>query len=158
MAKDTPSMAKNKIKRSLGAILDPHPSAKDISMLWGYFGHSCIYCGLSMDRTSRHGHLDHVIATSEGGNNSIYNHVLACAKCNGDEKREMDWLDFLRSKAKTDQEYNKRKLIVESWLAKNSVQNINQALNVEAEDIIAKALKDFDSAVEQMRTLRKSII
>lgn len=158
MAKDTPSMAKNKIKRSLGAILDPHPSAKEVSVLWDYFGRSCIYCGLSLDRKSRNGHLDHVIATSEGGNNSIYNHVLACAKCNGDEKREMDWVDFLRSKVKTDQEYNRRKHIVETWLAKNSVQNTNLALNAEAEVIIAKALKDFDSAVEQMRSLRNSML
>lgn len=37
MVKDTPPMAKNKIKRSLGAILDPHPSKKEENALWDYF-------------------------------------------------------------------------------------------------------------------------
>jgi hypothetical protein len=57
MAKDTPSIAKNKIKRSLGAICDPHPSKKEEKILWEYFHYQCAYCGIEIERESRTGHL-----------------------------------------------------------------------------------------------------
>lgn len=65
MAKDTPSTAKNKIKRSLGAICDPHPLKREEDEL-------CEYCGVSIGKASRTGHLYHLIPTSEGGSNSIH--------------------------------------------------------------------------------------
>ena len=157
MAKDTPSMAKNKIKRSLGAILDPHPSAKEVTMLWAYFESSCVYCGLIMERKSRIGHLDHVIAQADGGNNSIYNHVLSCAKCNGDEKREMDWFLFLNQKSNNSALLETRKLKIENWLNKSTTVNIEATDIDESERIIAVALEQFDESVKAMRSLRVKI-
>lgn len=92
MAKDTPSMAKNKIRRSLIAICDPHPSRKEVDALWAYFDSQCAYCRKPLDRASRVGHMDHLIPTTEGGSNSIFNHALSCGKCNGDDKSSVSCL------------------------------------------------------------------
>lgn len=150
-------MAKNKIKRSLGAIIDPHPSDKEKTLLWKYFDNSCAYCGLVMERKSRVGHLDHVIPTSEGGNNSVYNHVLSCAVCNGDEKREMSWLKFLGKKVECSELFNSRKLHIETWLSKNTMKPLSDNTQQEMENIINQALSQFDKSVESMRELRAKI-
>ncbi|WP_407943038.1 HNH endonuclease [Marinomonas atlantica] len=73
-------MAKNKIRRSLVSIIDPYPSKSEVDQLWEYFESRCAYCGISINRGSRTGHLDHLIPSSEGGSNSIYNHALSCAR------------------------------------------------------------------------------
>ncbi|AGN11343.1 HNH endonuclease [Simiduia agarivorans] len=154
MAKDTPSMAKNKIKRSLGAICDPHPSKKEEDALWMYFNFQCAYCGILIERASRTGHLDHLIPASEGGTNSIYNHALSCAKCNGDEKREGEWDSFLKVKALSNEIYEIRKNKIEAWL-KKSPKVLNDPDFIAMRDrIINKAIADFDVAVSKMRELR----
>jgi len=155
VAKDTPSMAKNKIKRSLSAIIDPHPSEREITALWNYFDSSCVYCGLKMERKSRTAHLDHVVACSEGGNNSIYNHVLSCGKCNGDEKRDMNWLIFLKQKSLSPDFFESQKLKVENWIKQNNAVKIETVVMKEAEKIIKNALSQFDESVKDMRNLRK---
>lgn len=57
MAKDTPLMAKNKMRRCLIIILDPQPSSGEVQRLWNFFQSSCAYCGCQLDRLSRTGHL-----------------------------------------------------------------------------------------------------
>lgn len=155
MAKDTPSIAKNKIKRSLSAILDPHPTAKEVFLLWEYFGHACAYCGLLLDRKSRLGHLDHVVSQAEGGNNSIYNHVLSCAKCNGDEKKEQDWLKFLSQKSEDAETQVTRKLKIERWIVRNKSVKTDPLVAESANKIISDALAQFDESVSAMRKLRQ---
>jgi len=157
MAKDTPSIAKNKIKRSLRAIIDPLPSRKEILSLWEYFKNSCAYCNVKIDPDSRLGHLDHVIAQSDGGNNSIYNHVLSCAKCNGDEKREMDWKIFLKQKLVNSENFDSRKLEIEKWLEKNNIVKIELKRKEKIDKIIADALAQFDISVQSMRALKNDI-
>ena len=154
MLKDTPSMAKNKIRRSLASILDPHPSTAQISELWSYFKASCAYCGQAIERASRTGHLDHVESSASGGSNSIHNHVLACAKCNGDEKRDEHWGSFLERKAGVEAP-NRRKR-VEAWLARAGLESvIEPAKRAEADAIIEQAVKSFNEAVNNMRRLRR---
>lgn len=158
MAKDTPSMAKNKIRRSLGAICDPHPSKAEENALWDYFDSQCAYCGTAIERASRTGHLDHLIPTSEGGTNSIYNHALSCAKCNGDEKREGDWVAFLQTKSPSPMVFELRKNRISQWLQR-SPKGVKDPTSIALrEAIINKALADFDMAVAQMRTLRDKCI
>ncbi|EJS2612229.1 HNH endonuclease [Vibrio alginolyticus] len=157
MAKDTPSMAKNKIKRSLGVIIDPHPTEREKTMLWEYFNNSCAYCGLTMERKSRVGHLDHVIPTSEGGNNSIFNYVLSCSICNGDEKREMDCLEFLTNKVNCSETLISRRSAIETWLAKNTMKPVDSATQEQIDIIVEKALMQFDESVKLMRELRGKI-
>lgn len=155
MAKDTPSMAKNKIRRSLSAIIDPHPTAAEVNELWSYFASSCAYCGVGIDRASRTGHMDHVDSSALGGSNRVHNHVLACAKCNGDEKREEHWISFLTRKAGSNAE--ERRMRIEAWAARGSkAPGIDPAVRAQAEAIIERTLGSFDDAVSQLRRLRST--
>ena len=153
-AKDTPSMAKNKIRRSLVAILDPHPSAKETDELWLYFGSSCAYCGVLIERTSRTGHLDHLVSSALGGSNDIHNHVLSCARCNGDEKREEEWQSYLLRKASDPETSNARRGHILAWLAKARPRALEADIASRAEAIIQTAIVSYDQAVKQIRALR----
>lgn len=156
MAKDTPSMAKNKMRRCFAAILDPHPSNAEVEELWSYFESKCAYCGTHIERKSRTGHLDHVLATSEGGTNSIHNHVLACARCNGDEKREESWVTFLLRKADTPSEASERKVKIELWLSyKSAAVDLSLEAKQAANEVIATAIESFDRAIERLREIRR---
>lgn len=154
MTKDTPSMAKNKMKRSLTAIYDPHPSKIEIDGLWGYFNSCCAYCNKPINRESRIGHIDHLIPSSEGGSNNIHNHALACATCNGDEKREESWISFLEKKSDNNQIFIERKEKIEKWLMLAPTSQTEQLIVIEAEKIIEEAIKNFEHSVEKMRALR----
>ena len=154
MPKDTPSMARNKIRRCLAAIVDPHPSAADKVMLWEYFESECAYCGVTLRREDRSGHLDHVLASSAGGSNSIYNHVLSCGRCNGDEKREENWETFLSRKEPNPAVAQARRLRIESWLARSPAVPTTSSREAQAEAIVSEALASFDNAVGRMRALR----
>ena len=141
-------------QRSLGAICDPHPSKKEENALWEYFEFQCAYCGVSIERASRTGHLDHLVPTSEGGTNSIYNHALSCAKCNGDEKREEEWLSFLEDKSPSPGVYELRKNRLTQWLQRAPKGITDPKVIALRESIVNKAIADFDVAVAQMRDLR----
>jgi hypothetical protein len=156
MPKDTPSMAKNKMRRSLGAILDPHPSRHDVDRLWAYFNSSCAYCGVRIPRESRGGHLDHVVAASLGGGNSIHNFVLSCARCNGDEKREAPWESFLADKCPHSEVASQRRGRIFDWLSHAPPGNITLETMGQYDAIVSEALASFDAAVRKVRSLRSS--
>ncbi len=156
MAKDTPSIAKNKIKRCLNAILDPHPESSDVDHIWKYFESSCAYCGVLIDRNSRQGHLDHAIPASRGGTNSIYSHVLACGRCNGDEKREEAWETFLAKKCASTDILNQRRTRIIQWLSMtdSGTRSKNEDIRLRAQAIIESAIASFDRSVSEMKCLR----
>ena len=155
MAKDTPSMAKNKIRRSLLAIIDPPPVKGEIETLWAYFQSCCAYCGVAIPRTSRTGHIDHVISAALGGTNSIYNHVLSCARCNGDEKREEPWETFLGKKVTNPAIAAERHSAISAWLARATAPSISPAVRAQVNAIISEATNSFDTSVKAIRALRK---
>lgn len=155
MPKDTPSMAKNKMRRCLTAILDPHPSAVQVVELWNYFHFSCAYCGIPLDRIFRNGHLDHVVPAAAGGSNEIHNSVLSCHRCNGDEKREEEWQSFLSRKVANDVLAERRHAHISAWIEKGGNESVlDPFVRAQAESIIAEALADFDKAVKKLRLLR----
>lgn len=158
MRKDTPSMAKNRIKRSLNAILDPHPTPDEVARIWTHFQSSCAYCGLTIHQGSRDGHLDHAVSTALGGTNSVHSHVLACGRCNGDEKREESWESFLPKKCPTQEVLAARRTRICEWLALGVVET--QPADAErrrrAMEIIDQALASFDTSVAEMRRLRRN--
>ena len=155
MPKDTPSMAKNKIRRSLLAIIDPHPTDAEVDALWAYFQSCCAYCGVAIPRTSRTGHTDHVVSGALGGTNSIYNHVLSCARCNGDEKREEHWETFLAKKVSDPALAAQRHSAISAWLARATASSISPAVRARVDVIISEATASFDTAVKAVRALRK---
>jgi 5-methylcytosine-specific restriction endonuclease McrA len=57
------------------------------------FGHYCAYCGSGVPWPV----VEHVIPLSRGGDNTIFNVVPACERCNSTKhaRRPADWLDTL---------------------------------------------------------------
>ena len=158
MPKDTPSTAKNKIKRCLSSILDPHPGPEDVARLWEHFKSSCAYCGAALEQNSRQGHLDHAVPAALGGTNSIYNHVLACGRCNGDEKREESWETFLAKKCSSPDILNSRRGRIVEWMMMRDVNRrvVDPNTQRRAQAVIDEALASFDKAVSEMRRLKNS--
>jgi HNH endonuclease len=153
MPKMTPGYAKNTMRRALRAVIDPEPSASEIAKLWEYFGSACAYCGRGLSRGNREGHVDHLIS---GGTNHISNRVLSCPVCNGDEKREADWLVFLRKKTCDDQVFRKRRQRIESWHESNKSQEQSR-IDAEVQAEIDRAISGFDNAVSNLRQLRQRL-
>lgn len=158
MAKSTPSMAKNLMSRSLRAIVDPYPSTDEVDLLWKHFRSRCAYCGARVQREARNGHVDHLIASSSSGRNSIYNRVLSCARCNGDEKRELDWETFLKCKAKSQAHFDSRWTRIEHWKRLGESSGVLDAETAtKVESIVQGALASFEDALRRMRELRSEI-
>ena len=148
-------MAKNQIRRCLQALVEAHPTPAEIGELWLYFRSECAYCGTELNRAARTGHLDHVVAQSVGGSNGVHNHVLSCALCNGDEKREQHWEPFLLSKVLNPVHMAERRSRIEAWLAR-APQSTARTDRMQEEAVIAEAVSAFDNAVKKMRLLRAS--
>jgi hypothetical protein len=134
--KYTVAQAKNSMRRAVAEILDPSPASVDA--VWEHFRHRCAYCGCELDREARQGHIDH--AEKDGGNH-LGNLVLACGTCNGDEKRDQSWREFLPNKASGSVLAEREARIIE-WAALHpqpaqiSRPELGQLLK-EIEDIIA---------------------
>jgi hypothetical protein len=154
MARYTASQAKNLMKRSLRQILDPGPLPAERDQLWAHFQSACSYCGDPLNRDKREGHLDHLVPSSGGGTNEIFNHVLACGKCNGDEKRDTEWEVFLASK-ETDAEVQKdRRARIAAWTVRSSRKPPSTDVLEKAEAIIEGVIRHYDEAVMSLRRLR----
>lgn len=153
-------MTKNKIKRCLSAILDPLPSAIEIDQIWDYFDSFCAYCNIELERANRDAHLDHVVPSSKGGSNSVYNHVLSCARCNGDTKREEPWQSFLEEVTRGMSAYvrEQRASKIQTWL--DNPANKKRWVSPEAKEVeqtvITRALLDFETAVKSLRKLKEN--
>ena len=115
----SPSQARNAIKRALKELLDPPLSESEKGAVWKHFQCQCAFCGTDIERKGRKGHLDHLVPESQGGRNALANRVLACHTCNGDEKLDADWKEFLRSKAPSVDVYAERLKRIESWILKH---------------------------------------
>lgn len=148
--------AKNAIRRCLHGVVDPYPSRKRIDELWAYFNSSCAYCGQSMDRKSRQAHRDHLISSKDGGGNDLGNTVLACGQCNGDEKRDMGWVAFLRLKNPDAKIFRQRKRTIENWIALNADKR--RVISAETRHAIDAAWRSvcvaLDAAVAEIKELR----
>jgi hypothetical protein len=155
MAKHSPSIARNQIRRSLMAIIDPHPTAHELAKLWEHFSNRCAYCDVEVSKESRDGQVDHIISAALGGKNGVHNHVLACGRCNGDEKRELDWLTFLERKVPDQAVRDLRRQKIIAWIGNGADQSkLSEDQEQQVDQIIKQALLAFDVAVSGMRELR----
>ncbi len=151
MPKYTPGLAKNHIRRALRTVVDPEPSAAEITTLWEYFNSVCAYCASSLDRTKREGDIDHLVA---GGTNHISNRVLSCKRCNGDERRDADWQEFLRKKACDEATFNVRRDKIQAWRGSN-LSTQPKALDERVQKEIDTVISAFDTAVKKLRQLKE---
>lgn len=114
----TPSQARNAIKRCLTEVVDPNPTRSQINRLWKYFDSCCCYCGKRLERSKRNGHKDHLVPSAVGGENCLSNRVLSCGPCNGDQKLDADWKEFIASKC-SGKLLRARRRKIEDWVEEN---------------------------------------
>lgn len=151
----TPSQARNAIKKALVEIVDPKPKKTEIDAMWRHFNNQCAFCGKQLERADRIGHADHLVPAAKGGHNHIYNRVLACSTCNGDQKLDSDWQVFLDEAKGKDAEKITRKMKILEWQVSHRAEcsvadkNIAGALNAAEEAIHA-----FNTACDKVRSLR----
>lgn len=109
------SGAKNSMHRAVKELFFRSLNKDEKDLIWKYFESRCVYCDKQIERKDRHGHMDHLDCSAFGGGNYVRNRVLACKECNGNEKREGGWEDFLKSKCINTNEFRTRRNRIMSW-------------------------------------------
>lgn len=153
MAKET-SIARNWIKRALSAVLDRELNDREKDLIWKFFDSKCAYCRRSLDRGDRQAHIDHLVPNTAGGINHISNRVLSCGSCN-DEKREAEWISFLRMKARNAREFKARRKRIEAWISEQTSNRpgaVNTKLLRQETDRVIAAFNKSVSRLRQART------
>ena len=156
MPAPTPGYVKNLIHRSLREIVDPSPSKKDEERIWKFFDYECAYCGSSLRKLRKEGHIDHLLPASLGGPNHISNRVLSCATCNEAEKLDGAWQEFILRKNQDPDVTRRRIARIHEWqklngeplLDKNKLREINRLSEL--------AAAYYDVKVKEARELRYS--
>jgi hypothetical protein len=149
----TLSQAKNAMRRAISDLIDLPLTKKEKQQVWDYFNSRCAYCGKSIERTSRYGHIDHLASSA----NHIGNCVLACKECNGNEKRDQPWKDFLKLKCADNSTFAMRLKQIESWQTQPTTRkpvalsNEAKAAKSEVESAIAFFEKKFGKLREKIR-------
>lgn len=137
MKKKTLSQAKNMMRRALNDLVDRPPSQSQQMRIRAHFESRCCYCESSA--LPHDGHLDH--ADPKAGN-ALGNLLLACKTCNGNEKREASWQDFLRAKCGDDGvAYEVRLARIRAW--QDAVSAEPRAVAPE----VALALADAEASI-----------
>ena len=144
--------AKNVMLRAMQEILDPSP--KDVGPVWDYFESRCAYCDVALEVEGRSAHIDHAEAA---GGNHLGNLVLACGTCNGDEKRDMAWREFVALKSLTERDASERVARIGAWALMNPRADKStppEALRVA--DEIRELAAEFSAKCAQLRAAMKS--
>ncbi len=120
-------------------------------MLRIHFADHCAYCEANLRAHGAKSNYDHLVS---GGTNHISNRVLSCETCNQEEKRERDWLEFLKEKCKQG-EFERRRDLILSWIQNGATMPQETAIpastiNYEIEMVITAN----DVALERIRALR----
>ena len=155
MTGPTPSQAKNMIRKSLLGIIDPEPSKEDITRLWEFFESRCAYCGTKINRKRRQGHIDHLVPQTVNGINHISNRVLSCGYCNGDEKRDTHWAEFIINKHSRNPSVAKQRIDkIKEWRNLHKEPKLDSELRNKAEDIANQVCVRYNLALRDLKKLR----
>lgn len=158
--KNSPSQAISHIKAGLKAIVDPHPSADELAQMWKFFRdddgpYQCAFCDGAIVPGTSGAHRDHLLSRKHGGLNHISNRVPACYRCNGNDKREMDWRDFLRSRPGTEEDFRRREARIMAWLERwSAATRPSEELLRLSERKAYRVIQEFQRAVRELRQAR----
>ena len=155
MPSHTVPQAKNYIRKTLWRLVDKNPSKTEIARLWRHFESECAYCGKTLDKDDRKGHIDHLDANRATNRNHISNRVLACNICDGDEKREGDWQKFLAGKCGQDEAaYVIRSSRIREWQQQcGSPIEIDRAIIAEVERAVRECNAKLNEECNRIRQL-----
>jgi hypothetical protein len=155
----SPSISKNSVKRMLLSLVDFEPTWNEINEMLGYFGYECFYCGKEFVSLREDFTLDHVVPRAQNGTNCIANRVPACTRCNCHERRDKPFEEFLRTKCKTDAEFEEKRSVVAFWCATSFHQHrqVPPELWELVNDHIRKIHEVIDSSVASIREMKKEL-
>jgi CRISPR/Cas system Type II protein with McrA/HNH and RuvC-like nuclease domain len=143
------------IRKSLLGIIDPDPSKEEITQLWEFFDSRCAYCGTKISRTGRQGQIDHLVPQSVNGMNHIFNRVLSCGHCNGDEKRDTHWAEFIINKYSSNPSVAKKRIDkIKEWRKLHKEQEFDSELRNKVEELTSHVCVHYNSAVRDLKKLR----
>jgi hypothetical protein len=146
----TVAQAKNSMRRAVDEILDPSP--RSVESVWTHFEACCAYCGVSLDPEQREAHIDHA---DPAGGNQLGNLVLSCGACNGDEKREQGWREFLLVKTKDPEVLAERERRILAWIEKHPLTVPSHSQGVERKRTEIEALiAEFGTKCAELKSLR----
>jgi hypothetical protein len=126
------------MRRTVAELLDPTP--RNVTPVWDFFHDRCAYCGTPLSRDGREAHIDHAVP---GAGNQLGNLVLACGTCNGDEKREESWREFLRRKTDDPHVLVDREARIEGWFASNPLTPVPTSPEIE------RLRKELEQLIDQ---------
>jgi len=153
MGKKTKSQVNNDVRTGLLEVVDPFKDF-DKDQVWKYFNSTCSYCGLSLIRANRNGHMDHLISKHGDGINHVSNRVLACGKCNEDKLEKNDWELFLKLKA-PEGRYDEFKKRIEDWQSKNELSEDKRQQLIKLREIAIKEATKISIPVNEAFNLLK---
>jgi hypothetical protein len=152
----TPSQAKNAIFKTLLEIIDPPIKATEKRRIRAFFGDRCAYCGKEIAPGGRTGHIDHLISRQQGGTNHSSNLVLSCNICNGDEKLDQPWREFITQKVLDSKDRQERIARIETWVLQEggptTMSEQAQATIREASSRVAEALDAEIKGLKEMKS------
>lgn len=146
----TPSQAKHAMRRALLHTCGVRFSTDYKERCRKHFGNRCAYCATLISPESRQGHFDHATSATAGGH--AFGLLYVCPKCNGDERREKDWLAYLQTKDGTD--LKERKKAIEEWFREEPPIVVPDALTLALEGALLEAETNFDEALSKLRRTR----
>jgi ribosomal protein L24E len=150
----TPAQVKNLMRRGLRFLVDPEPEKEDKRRVWDFFRGSCAYCGKQL--TDGEGDTDHLVSASLGGANALANRVLSCKPCNAEDKRDRDWIEFLKEKCTSPNIFQERESRIRKWIELNGGHpelspKIRALLDSESD----RTTKEYDAACALIRQQRR---
>lgn len=137
--------SKNAIRRALRELIDPEPDKATKERLMNWFENRCIYCDVSVEGEKRR--FDHAVSEYNGGRNHASNRVLACSKCNDNEKMQKDWREFLKSKCTDAIVLAEKTKKIEGWMNSNPAPS----LDAKKKALVEQSIADIHALIEERK-------
>ncbi|HEX9871735.1 MAG TPA: hypothetical protein VGC99_24675, partial [Candidatus Tectomicrobia bacterium] len=98
--------------------------------------------------------IDHLLSTALRGCNELANRVLACGPCNGNEKRDMPWEEFLQRKNPDKRIFEARRRVILRWQERMAAEKVPRKSSRDVVDRLTAAdasVQDFEKACLALR-------
>lgn len=146
----TPAQVKNLMRRGLRFLVDPEPEKEDKKRVQDFFKNECAYCGRHLEDGD--GDIDHLVSAALGGANALANRVLSCKRCNAEEKRDRDWIEFLKEKCNSPSIFEERESRIQQWIKLNgSRPELDPKILILLKQESARTTKEYDAACARIK-------
>lgn len=134
-------------------MVDPEPEKEDKNRVRDFFKDSCAYCGKQLEDGD--GDIDHLVSAALGGANTLANRVLSCKPCNAEEKRDRDWIEFLKEKCHSPSVFQERESKIRQWIELNGGHpELNPQILALLDEESDRTTKEYDAACARIRKQR----